>query len=114
MYDPAVELTGSGSIRYGFEVRVRLRASADPGAFIDRLIDAVEVGGLSLGGGGRVDHFAGFVARMDDLSATEADRTWLGAFLVADADVEHHEVGGLVDADAEPDAADHKTRSGAA
>jgi uncharacterized protein len=68
-------------------------------AFVDRLIDVVEVRKLAFGGGaGRDDQLDGFVTRMGRGSATEDDRAALGAFLAGDDAVVRHEVGPLRDA----------------
>lgn len=88
-------------IELGFEVRAELTPGLDDAgydAFLDRLIDAIETRRLAFGGGGRPEDFEGFVTQLERGSATESDRSALGAFLEGDPAVVRHEVGALVDA----------------
>jgi uncharacterized protein YggL (DUF469 family) len=82
---------------------VKAELAADIGengswAFFARLIDAVELRRLGVGGGGGGSHFGWFVVRLGRGSADEADREALAAFLGSDPAVVQHAVGPLVDA----------------
>jgi uncharacterized protein len=85
----------------GFQVKAELVGDVGENgswAFFGRLIDAVELRRLGVGGGGSGTHFGWFVVRLGRGSADETDREALAGFLRSDPAVVHHEVGPLVDA----------------
>ena len=85
----------------GFDLLGELRPGTSDDvvdAFVGRLVRAVEARKLGFGGGGRDGKFVGFVTRMGRGSASEDDRTALGAFLAGEGDIVRHEVGVLRDA----------------
>jgi uncharacterized protein len=85
----------------GFSVRADLTPGFDEAgfdAFVDRWIEAIEARGVAFGGGGRPEHFGGFVTRPGRGTAADADRDVLSAFLVGDSAVVRRHVGSLVDA----------------
>jgi len=86
---------------FGFEVDAELRKSLaqdEFNAFLDRLIDFIEVHELGFAGGPVDGHFRGFVSRFGRGSPSEDDRAALAAFLAADAAIASHEVHALRDA----------------
>jgi uncharacterized protein len=87
---------------FGFEMRAQLRPNlteAERIAFLDRWLDAVESRKLGFGGSYALDgKFEGFVTRAGRGSATEDDRTALGAVLKQDPAVVSSELAALRDA----------------
>lgn len=81
----------------GFELKLQRQenesADADTAFWNDFLREAIESPGLTYGGADD-----GFVVPKSRRSATEADRHWVAAWLQSRTDVEHFNVGPLIDA----------------
>ncbi|AVP99230.1 hypothetical protein C7S18_19595 [Ahniella affigens] len=86
----------------GFELKLQRQenesADADNAFWNDFLREAIESSGLTYGGADD-----GFVVPQSRRSATEADRHWVAAWLQSRPDVEHFEVGPLIDATYAPE-----------